>query len=193
AATKAGREAVRLDPDDPAVGAARSALAAKPATGPEAERGVAEEPEEEAPEETPERPDALEPVPPSFAAAWREAVEEDEEKPPEDAAEVSADFKSFVESVEPEKEDVLVLLQLAELALEGGDAEMALLRYQQAIEREPRSPEAWTGKGTALQQLERYKEALEAYDRALELAPDHELATRWRETCLRHLKKEGRM
>ncbi len=194
AATKAIEEAVRLDPDDSAVVAARSALAAKPAPVPgvEVEGEVAPELEQEAPDEAAEKPGARDAVPPSFAEAWKEAVDEEEEKRPEETAEISADFKSFVESVEPEKEDVHVLLQLAELALEGGDAEMALLRYQQAVEREPRSADAWTGKGTALQQLERYQEALEAYNRALELAPDHELARRWRETCLRHLRKEGR-
>src|SRR5439155_651218 len=78
---------------------------------------------------------------------------------------VPPDFQSFVESIEPEKEDTHVLLQLAELAIEGGDPQMGLLRYEQAIEREPRNADAWTGKGVALQQLERFREALEAYDR----------------------------
>jgi tetratricopeptide (TPR) repeat protein len=66
---------------------------------------------------------------------------------------------------------------------------MALLRYRQAVDRDPRSADGWTGIGTALQQLERYEEALKAYDRALELNPEHEMAKRWRETCLRHLGK----
>ena len=186
AAAKALDEAVRLDPDHAAVVAARSALEAKPLAAAEPE--LVEEFLKEA-EEAPEEPDAQETVPPSFAEAWKEAVEDEE--PPVAAPAIPADFKSFVESVEPEKEEVHVLLQLAELALEGGDADMALLRYQQAVDREPRSADAWTGKGTSLQQLERYEEALEAYDRALELAPDHELAKRWRDTCLRHLKREG--
>src|SRR5205823_2949431 len=85
------------------------------------------------------------------------------------------------------KEGTQVLLQLAELALEGGDARMALLRYEQAIEQDDRNADAWTGKGVSLQQLERYREALDAYDRALSLQPGHGLATRWRATCLRHL------
>ncbi len=190
AAAKALEEAARLDPDDPAVTAARSALATQPAPEPEAETEAMTEELLKELEEVPEEPGPSEAVPPSFAEAWREAVEDEE--PAEQPGTVSADFKSFVESVEPEKEEVHVLLQLAELALEGGDAEMALLRYQQATGRDPRSADAWTGKGTALQQLERYREALEAYDRALELSPDHELAKRWRETCLRHLKREGR-
>lgn len=122
---------------------------------------------------------------PSFAEAFQEAGEG---RPPEAPAEtLPADFKSFVEAIEPEREDVHVLLEFAELALEGGDAEMALLRYGEAIEREPRNADAWTGQGTALQYLERYEEALEAYDRALELKPNHGMAKKWRETCLRHL------
>ena len=155
------------------------------------------------PSETPpEEPPAAEPsadeeidrlldsVEPSFAEALREAVgEKKEEGKPVD--QVPADFKSFIESVEPEKEDTHVLIQLAELALEGGDADMALLRYEQALDQDPKSAAAWTGKGTALQQLERYEEALAAYDRALELHPGDELAARWRETCLRHLRRSG--
>jgi len=77
------------------------------------------------------------------------------------------------------------------LAFEGGDASMALLRYEQAIQRDDRNPDAWTGKGVALQQLERYLEALEAFDRALSLKPDHALAQKWRVTCLRHIESEA--
>src|SRR5439155_396551 len=112
---------------------------------------------------------------PSLAKAF-EAIE-DEVVPP--ASSVPSDFQSFVESIEPEGEETHVLLQLAELAIEGGDPQMGLLRYEQAIERDPRNADAWTGKGVALQQLERFREALEAYDRALSLKPNHELARKW--------------
>ena len=124
---------------------------------------------------------------PSLAKAF-EAIEEEVDSP---VPSVPADFQSFVESIEPEKEDTHVLLQLAELAMEGGDPQMGLLRYEQAIEREPRNADAWTGKGVALQQLERFRDALEAYDRALSLKPDHELARKWRETCARHVESEA--
>ena len=123
---------------------------------------------------------------PSLAKAFA-AIEEDVEPP---VSSVPSDFQSFVESIEPEKEDTHVLLQLAELAIEGGDPQMGLLRYEQAIERDPRNADAWTGKGVALQQLERFREALEAYDRALALKPNHELARKWRETCVRHIPSE---
>lgn len=165
-AAAAFEAAVRIDPHHPAVRAARDVIGAMPPI-------PAAAPEEAAP---------------SFAEALREAEEEPEEKEARPGA-LPADFKSFVEAVEPEKDDVHVLLQLAELALEGGDAEMALLRYGEAIEREPRNADAWTGKGVALQYLERYEEALEAYDRALALKPDHEMAKKWRETCRRHVSR----
>lgn len=125
---------------------------------------------------------------PSFAEELRRAGGGAREEPTGDAG-IPADFKAFVETVEPEREDTHVLIQLAELALEGGDPDMALLRYEEAVAQDPRSARAWTGKGTALQQLERYEDALAAYDRALELNPGDEIAQRWRETCLRHVRR----
>ena len=138
-----------------------------------------------------ELPEDLGQEAPTFAEELRAAGKGEPEPEPARAAEIPSDFKMFVESIEPEREDTHVLLELAELALEGGDAEMALLRYGQALDHDPRSAKAWTGKGTALQQLERYEEALAAYDRALEVDPANELARRWRETCLRHLPGGG--
>src|SRR5437667_10331226 len=80
-----------------------------------------------------------------------EAIEDESEPTP---TSTSADFQSFVESIEPDREDAQVLLQLAELAMEGGDPQMALLRYEQALEKAPRNADAWTGRGVALQHLE---------------------------------------
>ncbi len=154
---------------DPAVRAAREAI------------GVSAPPEA--------KPSAAMADLPSLAKAFEEIEDEPEPEPPR--ASVPPDFQAFVESIEPEKEETQVLLQLAELALEGGDPQMALLRYEQAIAQEARNPDAWTGKGVALQQLERYREALEAYDRALAVKPDHELALKWRTTCLRHVEREA--
>jgi len=162
--------ATRLRPDHLAVRTAREAIAHM--TGP-----------------APPVSEPLEPITdlPSLAKAF-EAIEEEVDQP---VPSIPADFQSFVESIEPENEDTHVLLQLAELAMEGGDPQMGLLRYEQAIEREPRNADAWTGKGVALQQLERFRDALEAYDRALSLKPDHELARKWRETCARHVESEA--
>jgi len=169
AATAALDRAFTIGPEDPAVRAAREAI------------GMSAPPEA--------KPAAAMMDLPSLAKAFEEIEEEPEPEPPR--ASVPPDFQAFVESIEPEKEETHVLLQLAELALEGGDPEMALLRYEQAIAQDARNPDAWTGKGVALQQLERYLEALEAYDRALALKPDHELALKWRTTCVRHVEREA--
>ena len=112
---------------------------------------------------------------------------EEELGPAAPKAELPREFKSFVESVDAVRDDVGAILQLAELALEGGDASMALVRYEEAIGKEPRNADAWTGKGVALQRLERYEDALAAYDEALRQRPGHPIATRWRETCVRRL------
>ena len=169
AATAALDRASTIGPEDPSVRAAREAI------------GVSAPPEA--------KPAAAMMDLPSLAKAFEEIEDEPEPEPPR--ASVPPDFQAFVESIEPEKEETQVLLQLAELALEGGDPQMALLRYEQAIAQEARNPDAWTGKGVALQQLERYREALEAYDRALAVKPDHELALKWRTTCLRHVEREA--
>jgi len=120
-----------------------------------------------------------------------ELFERVEEAVHEEPAELPADFKAFIEAVEPEKEETETLLQLAEMALEGGDPEMAIVRYDQALEKDPRSADALTGKGIALQYQEKYTEAMACYDRALEVHPGHDLATKWRETCRKRLEGGG--
>ena len=187
AASDALQRAERLDPENPMVLAARKSIGVSPAVEPEP--GPVREVPKQAPREPEEEP---EPEPAGDFHSLLKAFEEIEEEPQSTpaSAPTDADFQSFIESIEPDKEETQVLLQLAELALEGGDARMALLRYEQAIEQDDRNADAWTGKGVSLQQLERYREALDAYDRALSLQPGHELATKWRATCLRHLESE---
>ena len=179
AAATALEDAIAINPEDRFVQAARKAIDAMPTT-PEQERVA---------EERPEGPMDFT----SLVKAFEEIEEEPEPSPDRtrEAVSPAPDLQSFVESIEPDEEDIHVLLQLAELALEGGDASMALLRNEQALQRDDRNPDAWTGKGVALQQLERYREALEAYDRALFLKPDHALAQKWRVTCLRHIESEA--
>ena len=187
AASDALQRAERLDPENPMVLAARKSMGVSPAVEPEP--GPVREVPKQAPRKPEEEP---EPEPAGDFHSLLKAFEEIEEEPQSTpaSAPTDADFRSFIESIEPDREETQVLLQLAELALEGGDARMALLRYEQAIEQDDRNADAWTGKGVSLQQLERYREALDAYDRALSLQPGHELATKWRATCLRHLESE---
>ena len=162
-------EAMERAPDDPEIDRLRERLAAPAARRAESPR-PADSPEEAALE------DAL------------RDLEEGAVPPPEPTVPAGVpDMRAFVSSIDTDREDVHVLLELAELALEGGDAQMALKRYREAAEREPGNADAWTGQGVALQYLERYEEALPAYDRALEIDPRHEKARKWRQTCLRHL------
>src|SRR5947208_15791039 len=137
--------------------AARKSMVLPPAVEPE--RVPVRVVPEQAPREPEEEP---EPEPAGDFHSLLKAFEEIEEEPQPTPASTptDADFQSFIESIEPDKEQTQVLLQLAELALEGGDAQMALLRYEQAIEQDDRNADAWTGKGVSLQQLERYREAL---------------------------------
>ena len=120
-----------------------------------------------------------------------ELFERVEEAVREEPEELPADFKAFIEAVEPEKEETETLLQLAEMALEGGDPEMAIVRYAEALKKDMRSADAWTGKGIALQYKERYAEAMSCYEKALEIRPGHELALKWRETCAKRLREAG--
>ena len=197
AAGNALKRAEGLDAQHPSVHAAReqSSVPAGPQTEPEFELPLESPPAElEVPHDEEQETDQDETDEPAVAPDFHslvKAFEEIEEEPPStpEPSPADADFQSFVESIEPDEEETYVLLQLAELALEGGDARMALLRYEQAIAQDDRSADAWTGKGVALQQLERYREALDAYDRALSLKPDHPTAQKWRETCLRHLDR----
>ena len=199
AAAKALKRAESLDAHHPSVRAAREQASgsAGPQVEPDFELPLEpspvplEVPRADEPATEEDETDARK-VAPDFHSLIK-AFEEIEEEPPSTPklSPTDADFQSFVDSIEPDQEGTQVLLQLAELALEGGDAQMALLRYEQAIAQDDRSADAWTGKGVALQQLERYREALDAYDRALSLKPDHPTAQKWRETCLRHLDREA--
>src|SRR5207244_12003123 len=93
----------------------------------EPEPGPVREVPEQAPREPEEEP---EPEPAGDFHSLLKAFEEIEEEPqPTPAsAPTDADFRSFIESIEPDREETQVLLQLAELAVEGRDARMALLR-----------------------------------------------------------------
>ena len=101
--------------------------------------------------------------------------------------ELPSDLEQFVEASESEREDTETLLQLAETALEGGDPYLAMVRFDQILATNPASADAWTGRGIALQQQEKYAEALACYDKAIALRPKHELATRWRQACLKRM------
>lgn len=61
-----------------------------------------------------------------------------------------------------------------ELGLNAKDPEEAVEYYTKCLELNPKDAEAWDSKGAALYALKRYEEAINCFDRALEIAPDSE-------------------
>jgi predicted TPR repeat methyltransferase len=64
-----------------------------------------------------------------------------------------------------------------------------VLGYDKSIERDPGRAQAWCSRGTALQRLQRFEEALRSYDRAIELQPEYPLAHQYRGNSLRALQR----
>jgi tetratricopeptide (TPR) repeat protein len=73
---------------------------------------------------------------------------------------------------------------LAEALRAAGEHGEALPHYEAALAREPRIADVWAGYATALLALDRVEEAVEALERARELAPgDAGIATLLRQAC----------
>lgn len=56
------------------------------------------------------------------------------------------------------------------------NANLVRTNYSIALEKEPQKLELWLGKGAFLKQLQLYEKALEAYERAILIAPDSDVA-----------------
>ena len=103
----------------------------------------------------------------------------------EDSAEI---LKHVLESSKTIGESQ-ILRRMADMALDGGDLENAIKGYEDALRVDENDVDAWCGKGLALRKLGRFKDAWEAYDRALKIDPAREDARRGREAC----ETEGRL
>ncbi len=55
--------------------------------------------------------------------------------------------------------------------LEEGNFEDALAFFEQALLQNPTDPDLWNGKGIALRSLGRYNEAIESFNKSLEIDP----------------------
>ena len=63
------------------------------------------------------------------------------------------------------------LITLGKSQLEKGDFNDALSSFEQAILLDQKNPDLWTLKGTALRSLGRYNEAIDCFNKSLEIDP----------------------
>lgn len=87
--------------------------------------------------------------------------------------------------------DSVVLQNLGRILLDGGELAAAMQRLEQAIERSPNSPRACLFIGMAWQELGEPDEALQWYERSLQLHPDPEEAhEQWERLASLAIKSE---
>ena len=67
--------------------------------------------------------------------------------------------------------DVIDLTKSGKYLLDAGNYNDALSFFDQALLDEPTNPDLWNYKGIALRSLGRYDEALECYNKSLEIEP----------------------
>jgi tetratricopeptide (TPR) repeat protein len=70
---------------------------------------------------------------------------------------------------EPKRRQAVEWVERGNELYEGGYYEDAIELFGRALESDPGFPKAWYNKGVALDKLERYDEALECYERTLEI------------------------
>jgi len=66
---------------------------------------------------------------------------------------------------------ILELVGKGKQNLEEGNYEMALSFFEQALLINPLDPDLWNFKGTALRSMGRYEEAIESFNKSLEIEP----------------------
>ena len=86
--------------------------------------------------------------------------------------------------------ETLSFLHQGDSCLSMGKTEEAIAFYNSALTNDRDCYAAWLGKGTALKLLNRYKDALECYERALALHKDSIMAEHLAEHLRNELKKK---
>ena len=61
--------------------------------------------------------------------------------------------------------------------LENGDFDKALASFEQALLLDPKDPDLWNYKGTALRSLGRYGESMDCFNNSLKLDPRDKFAS----------------
>src|SRR5207244_80703 len=87
--------------------------------------------------------------------------------------EAGREIAEATQSLATNPNDLAALLKRARAYTKESRHELALGDYTKAADIKPDDPALHYGRGTALQNLRRYEEALRAYDEALRLAPGH--------------------
>ncbi len=85
--------------------------------------------------------------------------------------------------------DVLALLAKGETLLGEGDAEKALVCFEEALAVEPMNTDLFLKKGSALEALRRMPEAIEIYDRAIATDPSMTVAYLYKGGALNRLQR----
>ena len=81
-------------------------------------------------------------------------------------------YHIFDRAIELDPNDLLVLTFAAGIAMRDGDIDTAIRRYDQVVEREPRSASYRFNRGIYLQAADRYPEAIAELEKARELNPE---------------------
>ena len=81
-------------------------------------------------------------------------------------------YRTFERAIELDPNDLLVLTFAAGIAMREGDIDTAIRRYDQVVEREPRSASYHLNRGIYLQAADRFQEAKAELQTARELNPD---------------------
>lgn len=63
------------------------------------------------------------------------------------------------------------LVKLGRQNIENGNYDEALSFFEQALIIDPKDPDLWNLKGTALRSMGRYEEAIESFNKSLEIEP----------------------
>jgi len=80
-------------------------------------------------------------------------------------------FKTYKQCSNPNMNQIKDLVEKAKILLENNKFEEALGFFEQALLMNQNDPELWNHKGVALRSMGRYDEALECFNKSLELDP----------------------
>ena len=73
--------------------------------------------------------------------------------------------------------DIVELVLKGKSFLESGDFDKALSCFEQALLLNPKNPDIWNHKGTALRSLGRYGESMDCFNNSLKLDPRDKFAS----------------